>query len=46
MRLRHRRAHLLAWGILALLLPGLLVAAAALRFGTPAADAPRRIAPP
>jgi hypothetical protein len=32
--------------MLALLLPGLLVGAAVLRFGAPEGEAPRRIAPP
>jgi hypothetical protein len=46
MRLRHRRAHLLAWGALALLLPAVLAAALALRLSAPAPDAPVRIAAP
>jgi hypothetical protein len=46
MRLRHRRAHVAIWAVLALLLPGVLAAAAVLRFGAPEAEAPRRIAPP
>jgi hypothetical protein len=46
MRLRHRRAHLALWGLMALLLPAVLVGALALRFGAPAPDAPVRIAPP
>jgi hypothetical protein len=46
MRLRHRRAHLALWGLMALLLPAVLIGALALRLGTPAPDAPVRIAPP
>ncbi|MGG5822542.1 hypothetical protein [Falsiroseomonas sp. HW251] len=45
MRLRHRRAHWLAWLLLAALLPALLIAA----FATgrpPPEEAPRRIAAP
>jgi hypothetical protein len=45
MQLRHRRAHLAAWCGLALLLPAILVAAAALRLGTPE-QVPIRIAAP
>ncbi|WP_439596297.1 hypothetical protein [Falsiroseomonas sp.] len=46
MRLRHRRAHLAAWILLALLLPLLLLAAAfALRNG-PGVEAPTRLVPP
>lgn len=45
MRLRHRRAHLLAWSLLGLLLPGLLLAAFVMR-GGPAAEAPQRLAAP
>lgn len=46
MRLRHRRAHLLAWGVLALLLPAILLGALALRLATPQEHAPVRLAPP
>jgi hypothetical protein len=45
MRLRHRRAHLLAWCGLALLLPAILAAAFALRAG-PADQPPQRLAAP
>jgi hypothetical protein len=44
MRLRHRRAHLLAWGVLALLLPALLAGAFARR-AAPPDELPRRVAP-
>lgn len=46
MRLRHRRAHLLAWGVLALLLPAILGGALALRLSAPAPEPPLRLAPP
>lgn len=46
MRLRHRRAHLLVWAVLALLLPAVLVGALALRLSAPAPEAPVRLAPP
>jgi hypothetical protein len=47
-RLLHRRAHRAIWALLALLLPALLLGAAALRLAAPAPEAPRllRAAPP
>ncbi|MCU0888067.1 MAG: hypothetical protein MUC64_08610 [Rubritepida sp.] len=46
MRCAHRRAHLLAWLLLAALLPALLGGAAALRLSTPADAPPLRLATP
>lgn len=46
MRQRHRRAHLAAWAVLALLLPAILLAALALRLGGPAEPAPIRLSAP
>lgn len=46
MRLRHRRAHLLAWGVLALVLPAILGGALALRLSAPAPDAPLLLSQP
>ncbi|WP_293862585.1 hypothetical protein [uncultured Alsobacter sp.] len=46
MRLAHRRAHLLAWSVLALLLPALLAAAWSLRPGVVTAPTSTMIAPP
>lgn len=46
MRLRHRRAHVAVWGLLALLLPAILLAALALRLGWPAEQAPIRLSVP
>ena len=46
MRLRHRRVHLLAWCVLGLLLPAILVGALTLRLSVPLADAPVRLSAP
>jgi hypothetical protein len=46
MRLRHRHAHLLAWCVLGILLPAILVGAVALRLSAPPAEAPVRLATP
>jgi hypothetical protein len=46
MRLRHRRAHLLAWCALGLLLPAILAGAIALRLSAPPAEAPLRLSAP
>jgi hypothetical protein len=45
MRRAHRRAHRAIWLALALLLPAILMGAAALRITRPPADAPVWIAP-
>lgn len=46
MRMRHRRAHRRIWTAIALLLPGLFLAALMLRPGGPAEQLPQRIAAP
>jgi len=46
MRLRHRRAHLLVWCALGLLLPAVLAGALTLRLSAPPAEAPVRLAAP
>jgi hypothetical protein len=46
MRLSHRRAHLLAWSVLSLLLPALLAAAWVLRPHDAGPNTSTMIAPP
>jgi len=46
MKLAHRRAHLLSWCTLALLLPALLAGGVWLRASKPDSERPVRIAPP
>lgn len=46
MMLRHRRAHVAIWALLAALLPGILAAAAMLRVSGPPEEAPRRLSGP
>ena len=46
MRMRHRRAHRRIWSAIALLLPGLFLAALMLRPGGPAEQTPQRLTAP
>ena len=46
MRVIHRRAHLLAWGVLALLLPAILGLALWQRLEAPPPQRPVLLAPP
>jgi hypothetical protein len=46
MRQRHRQVHRLAWVVLALLLPGILLVALAVRRGGPTETAAIQLAPP
>ncbi len=46
MRQRHRQVHRLAWVVLALLLPGVLLVALAVRRGGPTETAAIQLAPP
>jgi hypothetical protein len=46
MRQRHRQAHRLIWTVFALLLPGILLVALAIRPSGPTETAPIQLAPP
>jgi hypothetical protein len=46
MRRRHRRVHRLAWVVLALLLPGVVLVALAIRRSGPTETAAIQLAPP